>query len=105
LTKIFASRTSAEWIAFGDEHNTTIAPVNTPETILKDPQFEHRFTWVPKEDVDADMLGYPVKFEGGDLPAPGPAPSAGQHSEEVLREVAGYDEERIQKMREAGVLG
>jgi CoA:oxalate CoA-transferase len=51
------------------------------------------------------MLGYPVKFEGGDLPAPGPAPSAGQHSEEVLREVAGYDEERIQKMREAGVLG
>jgi crotonobetainyl-CoA:carnitine CoA-transferase CaiB-like acyl-CoA transferase len=105
LTKIFGSRTSAEWIAFGDEHNTTIAPVNTPQSILSDPQFVHRFTWVPKEEVDADMLGYPVKFEGGDLPAPGPAPSAGQHSEEVLREVAGYDEERIQKMRAAGVLG
>jgi crotonobetainyl-CoA:carnitine CoA-transferase CaiB-like acyl-CoA transferase len=105
LTKIFGSRTSAEWIAFGDEHNTTIAPVNTPQSILSDPQFVHRFTWVPKEEVDADMLGYPVKFEGGDLPAPGPAPSAGQHSEEVLREVAGYDDERIQKMRDAGVLG
>jgi crotonobetainyl-CoA:carnitine CoA-transferase CaiB-like acyl-CoA transferase len=87
------------------EHNTPIAPVNTPQSILADPQFTHRFTWVPKEDVDADMLGFPVKFDGGDLPAPGPAPTAGQHSEEILREVAGYDAERLEKLRAAGVLG
>ncbi|HVX21152.1 MAG TPA: CaiB/BaiF CoA-transferase family protein [Acidimicrobiales bacterium] len=105
LTEVFRARSSAEWIAFGNEHNTPIAPVNTPKTILEDPQFRHRMRWLPKEDVDADMMAFPVKIEGGDLPAPGKAPAAGQHSEEVLREVAGYDDARVAALRDAGVLG
>jgi crotonobetainyl-CoA:carnitine CoA-transferase CaiB-like acyl-CoA transferase len=105
LTKIFGSKTTAEWVLFGDEFNTPIAPVNTPKTILDDPQFEYRFNWLPKEQVEADMLGYPVKFDGADLPVPRAAPSAGQHSEEVLREIAGYDAETLERIRAAGVLG
>jgi len=45
LRDIFRTRTSAEWIAFADTHNTTIAPVNTPQTVMQDAQFQHRFTW------------------------------------------------------------
>jgi len=37
LANIFASRTTADWVAFGHDHNTTIAPVNTPQTISRDP--------------------------------------------------------------------
>ncbi|MEZ5320953.1 MAG: CoA transferase [Microthrixaceae bacterium] len=37
LKDVFAERTAAEWIAFGGEHNTPIAPVNTPKTIAEDP--------------------------------------------------------------------
>jgi crotonobetainyl-CoA:carnitine CoA-transferase CaiB-like acyl-CoA transferase len=51
------------------------------------------------------MLGYPVKIAGADLPVPARAPSPGQHSEEVLREVAGYDDERLEQLRSARVLG
>jgi crotonobetainyl-CoA:carnitine CoA-transferase CaiB-like acyl-CoA transferase len=105
LTEVFGSRTTAEWVAFGNEHNTPIAPVNTPKSILEDPQFRHRFTWLPREQVDADMLGYPVKIASADLPVPSRAPSPGQHSEEVLREVAGYDAERLKRIRAARVLG
>jgi crotonobetainyl-CoA:carnitine CoA-transferase CaiB-like acyl-CoA transferase len=105
LTEIFSSRTTAEWMIFGNEHNTPIAPVNTPQSILEDPQFNYRFDWLPKEQVDADMLGFPVKIEGADLPVPSRAPSPGQDSVEVLRDVAGYDEQRIEKIRAAGVLG
>ena len=31
---------------FGNEHNTPIAPVNTPKTIIDDPQFQDRFPWI-----------------------------------------------------------
>jgi crotonobetainyl-CoA:carnitine CoA-transferase CaiB-like acyl-CoA transferase len=105
LTEVFGSRTTAEWVRFSSEHNTPIAPVNTPKSILEDPQFRHRFTWFPTEQVDADMLGYPVKIASADLPVPSRAPSPGQHSEEVLREVAGYDGERLERIRAARVLG
>jgi crotonobetainyl-CoA:carnitine CoA-transferase CaiB-like acyl-CoA transferase len=105
LTEVFGSRTTAEWVRFSSEHNTPIAPVNTPKSILEDPQFRHRFTWFPTEQVDADMLGYPVKIASADLPVPSRAPSPGQHSEEVLREVAGYDAERLERIRAARVLG
>jgi crotonobetainyl-CoA:carnitine CoA-transferase CaiB-like acyl-CoA transferase len=105
LTEVFGSRTTAEWVRFSSEHNTPIAPVNTPKSILEDPQFRHRFSWFPTEQVDADMLGYPVKIASADLPVPSRAPSPGQHSEEVLREVAGYDAERLERIRAARVLG
>ena len=34
LRDIFHSKTSAEWIEFGNEHNTPIAPCNSPKTIM-----------------------------------------------------------------------
>ena len=39
----------AEWIAFGDERNTPIAPVNTPKTLADDPQFQDRLPWIAAE--------------------------------------------------------
>ena len=104
LTEIFKGKTAAEWIAFGNEHNTPIAPVNTPKTIADDPQFVHRLPWVPKERLDADMLPYPVKIVGGELPPPTRAPNVGEHTDEVLAEVAGYSAERIAELREGGVV-
>ncbi len=43
LREIFASRSSAEWLTFGMEHNTPIAPSNTPKTISDDPQFRRPY--------------------------------------------------------------
>ena len=40
LNDIFKSKTAAEWIEFGNTHNTPIAPVNTPDNIVDDPQFQ-----------------------------------------------------------------
>ncbi|MGP0030054.1 MAG: CaiB/BaiF CoA transferase family protein [Acidimicrobiales bacterium] len=105
LLEIFGTRTTAEWVAFGNEHNTPIAPVNTPQTIIDDPQFQDRFAWLSRDELEADMLRIPVKVDGGDLPAPHRAPAAGADTDEVFRTVAGYDDERIAALRRAGVLG
>jgi crotonobetainyl-CoA:carnitine CoA-transferase CaiB-like acyl-CoA transferase len=104
LTDTFKSRTTREWLDFGNEHNTPIAPVNTPQTIVDDPQFQHRMPWLPKEQLDADMLAYPIKIAGEDLPAPTRAPNVGEHTDAVLHDVAGYDEAKIKALREAKVV-
>jgi crotonobetainyl-CoA:carnitine CoA-transferase CaiB-like acyl-CoA transferase len=105
LREIFATRTSAEWIAFGNEHNTPIAPVNTPRTIADDPQFQARFEWLPASRHGAEMLPFPVKYLGEALPTPTKAPTVGEQSDDVLERVLGYDPDRIAKLRGAGVLG
>lgn len=105
LREIFLSRTSAEWIAFGIEHDTPIAPVNTPRTIAEDPQFQARFEWLPTSRHGADMLPFPVKYLGEALPTPTRAPNVGEQTDAVLERVLGYDADRIAKLRGAGVLG
>ena len=105
LREIFRERSSADWIQFGNEHNTPIAPVNTPRTLAQDPQFKHRFPWYPASEHGADMLPFPVKFLDEELPVPAWAPTVGEHNQRVLAEVLGYDAEKIEKLRAAGALG
>ena len=106
LRDIFRTRTTQEWIAFGDEHNTPIAPVNTPRTVADDPQFQARLGFLPRETLGAEQLPSPIKVvEGPELPQPTKAPTLGQHTDEVLAEVLGYDDARRAALRAEGALG
>ena len=105
LADIFRTRTTAEWVRLGDEVNTPIAPANTPKTLYDDPQFRDRFDLLPAARVGADMLGTPIKFVDETLPMPTKAPTVGQHTEQVLREVLGWDDARIAEARAAGAFG
>ncbi len=105
LREIFASKSSADWLAFGLEHNTPIAPSNTPKTVGDDPQFRERLPWIPASRVGADMLPTPIKFIDETLPEPTMAPTVGQHTESVLRDVLGWDDRRIEEARAAGAFG
>ncbi len=105
LRDIFATRTRQEWLTFADEHNTTIAPVNTPQTIADDPQFQARFTWIPADHLGAEQLLSPLHVAGEDLPVPDMAPTVGEHTDAVLAEVLGYGEERLAGLHSSGTLG
>jgi len=105
LRDIFAARTTAEWIAFGDEHNTPIAPVNTPRTLADDPQFQDRLPFLSRDELGTEQLPSPIKLLGEELPVPAKAPTVGQHTDEILREVLGYDDARVAALRKAGALG
>jgi crotonobetainyl-CoA:carnitine CoA-transferase CaiB-like acyl-CoA transferase len=99
LRDVFATRTTQEWLAFGLEHNTPIAPSNSPKTLLADPQFVARMPLLPKDRVGADMLPTPIKFVGEELPVPTMAPTVGEHTEQVLRETLGWSDEQIEAAR------
>jgi crotonobetainyl-CoA:carnitine CoA-transferase CaiB-like acyl-CoA transferase len=105
LRDIFRTRTAVEWLEFGGRVNTPIAPVNTPQTLLDDPQFADRFHLLPKEEMGSDQLFTPLHFIDEELPRPTKAPTVGQHTEEVLRSVLGYDDDRVAAARSAGAFG
>jgi len=105
LRQIFLTRSTGRWMELAGKADIPLAPVNTPRTLPADPQFQHRFTWLPKEELGADMLATPLHFLGEDLPRPAKAPTLGQHGDEVLREVLGYDETAIAELRRSGALG
>jgi crotonobetainyl-CoA:carnitine CoA-transferase CaiB-like acyl-CoA transferase len=105
LREIFKTKTSQEWIRLGDAKNFPIAPVNSPKTLVEDPQFKDRFPIYPHEKHGADMLPYPAKFRGEELPEPHWAPTVGEHSDQVLSETLGYDEAKIAKLKDDGALG
>jgi crotonobetainyl-CoA:carnitine CoA-transferase CaiB-like acyl-CoA transferase len=105
LAEIFKSRTTAEWVVFGGEANTPIAPANTPKTMADDPQFADRMWWLPREAVGTEQIPTPVKFINEELPIPTKAPTVGQHTDAVLHDVLGYDDARVDALRAAGALG
>jgi len=105
LREVFLTRTTEEWLDFGLEHNTPIAPSNSPKSLFDDPQFKDRLPLLAKEQVGADMLPTPIKFVDEDPPPLTKAPTVGQHTEQVLRETLGWSDDQIAKAREAGAFG
>ena len=104
LISIFKSASTSYWVEFGDRHNTPIAPVNSSQSLSADPHFLERTEWLPAETHGADMLPIPLRFADATRSHPGRAPHAGEHSEQVLRDVLGYDEERIKDLLAADVV-
>lgn len=105
LRAIFRTRTSAEWLRLADEHNTTIAVVNTPQTLPADPQFQDRFTWTSAEQTGSEQLLLPVRIDSEPPPAPTLAPALGEHTDAVLGRVLGLDPARLAGLRSSGAIG
>jgi CoA:oxalate CoA-transferase len=104
----FASRTRAEWL---DVFRTAGIPASTVQTIdqaMHDPQLAYREATttvaVPGAGV-VDVLASPFVFDGERVHDTTPPPVLGEHTDEVLREVAGYDDARIEALRAAGAFG
>jgi crotonobetainyl-CoA:carnitine CoA-transferase CaiB-like acyl-CoA transferase len=106
LATIFAERTTVEWIEFGQRVNTPICPVNTVKTIPRDPQFQARLTMRPHTESGTDLMPSPIRTIGEDLPVPEIAARVpGRDTDQVLRDVLGWDDARIANVRATGALG
>ena len=102
LAEIFRTKATLDWVSFGDEHNVPIAPVHTPQTIADDPQFKARLGFLPASEHGADLLPTPIKLVGEELPPPRKAPTVGQHTDEVLRDVLGKTADEIAALKANG---
>jgi crotonobetainyl-CoA:carnitine CoA-transferase CaiB-like acyl-CoA transferase len=104
LTKVFATRSTAEWVDVGLTADVPIAPVNSPTTLPDDPHFAARTSWLPAERYAADLLPLPVHLVGEELAAPAPAATPGQHTDEVLTAL-GMAAGELAALRDSGIVG
>jgi crotonobetainyl-CoA:carnitine CoA-transferase CaiB-like acyl-CoA transferase len=103
LTAVFPTRTTEEWVRFGLEVDVPIAPVTYPGGPVEDPHFQARAHWA-STTAGHQTLATPLRIGTG-LPDPAPAPQPGQHTDDVLATVLGYDADRLAELRAAGLIG
>ena len=97
--------TAAEWVEFGGQVNTPIAPVNTPKTLPADPQFAGPLRLAAGRRARRRPARLPGEVHRRRAAAPAHAPTPGQHTDEVLRAVCHYDDDTMQALRDAGAFG
>jgi crotonobetainyl-CoA:carnitine CoA-transferase CaiB-like acyl-CoA transferase len=89
LDVTFASRTMPEWIERFDANDVWWAPINTPRSLLEDPQAEASGAFVDMTPRDGEepfrAVASPIDFDDLTL-RPGPVPRLGEHTAEVLGE-------------------
>jgi len=100
LQDIFLTRTVDEWMEVLRREDVPSAPVNTLDRVMTDAQVLHRRMVV---EVDHPVsgkfksIGNPVKTPGEEEIFNHP-PALGEHTEEILRGLLGYDSKRIQQL-------
>ena len=88
LDAVFATRSLDEWAARFDEHDVWWAPVQSIREVIDDPQAQPGFVEMMPRDGEAPYraVATPVDFDGYAI-RPGPVPSLGEHTADVLAEL------------------
>jgi len=107
LQERFLTKTATEWLKLLEEADVPCAPVNTLDLALSDPQVLARNMVI---DINHPRFGN-FKLAGNPIKASEtedvfvPPPQHGEYTEEVLKEILGYSEEKIHKLKEEKVIG
>ena len=107
LDGVFKNKTIDEWLVMLEEAGIPCAPINTVDRVLKDPQIKARDMIVEVEHPVAGKMhlpGVPIKMYKTPGSVDKAAPLLGQHTEEILQEILGYDTAKVQELRDQGVL-
>ena len=107
LSEWFSGKTMGEAVEILSSNGVPCSPVNTTAQAAVDPHLTDREIIVEVPDPVAGSIhvsGKMIKFGRTEMVV-GSAPVVGQHSEEILSEILGYSEERINELSNNQVVG
>jgi len=100
-------KTCDEWMELLLEASVPCGPVNNMERLFSDPQMIHRNMIAEVEHPTIGTLklcGVPIKYSDTPGAIRRPPPLVGEHTEEILKDVLGYDSGGIDELRRDGVI-
>ena len=106
VTEIIAGHTTAEWRARYEKHDVPHAPILSLDEVHAHPQVRANGSVVECEHPTGGRMRQAMpapKFDGTPAGPPVPAPTYGQHTDEVLGEI-GYGAGEIAALRERGAV-
>ena len=107
LEKAFMAKTAREWQGIMREVDILVAVVQEYEDLIQDPQLianDYITTWDHPIEGPVKYMGFATEFSQTPLKISRAAPEVGEHTEEVLQNILGYDWERIGQLHEDGVF-
>jgi CoA:oxalate CoA-transferase len=107
LQEIFLTRPGDEWIERLEAAGVPCGPINTVDRALSDPQVLARNMVVDATSPaygTVTLTGSPIKFHGTDDTEYHAPPALGEHAEAVLTDWLGLSAERVQALRDQGVI-
>jgi crotonobetainyl-CoA:carnitine CoA-transferase CaiB-like acyl-CoA transferase len=104
---ILPTKTSSEWIDIFDKHNIWTGPVYNYEDLANDPHIKETgmITSVQHPTIgELRMPNVPMKLSGTPAEVELPPPLLGEHTDAVLRELLGYEEDRLAQLHATGAI-
>ncbi|MEZ5657658.1 MAG: CaiB/BaiF CoA-transferase family protein [Burkholderiaceae bacterium] len=98
LAQMIERKSQADWISELERVGVPCGPINDLAQVFEMPQIHARGLRVDIERDDAGpvpLVGSPIKFSATPVRYDLPPPRLGQHTEQVLREVLGYDDSQV----------
>ena len=107
LDRCFETKKKADVFYAAHERRFIYGIVQSPEEVLDNPQYQHRGYFVEQDHPivgPATYPGAPFIMSGTPWEASLPAPSLGEHNEDVFRNRLGYSSDDLARLRGTGVV-
>jgi len=105
--KAFLKRTRDEWVELFAEKDLIMSPVFSTMEAIHDPQMTANGYMVDYEHPELGRMkipGFPVRFSQTSINNNLLAPRLGEHTENVLKEIAGYGDEELAQFRKEKII-
>jgi crotonobetainyl-CoA:carnitine CoA-transferase CaiB-like acyl-CoA transferase len=102
IEPIFRSRPKRHWIEAIGGSGVPCGPVNELNEVFEEPQVKAREMVIDMPHparAAMPLLANPIKFSDTPVQYRSPPPALGEHTDEVLGRMLGYDEERLAELR------
>jgi formyl-CoA transferase len=107
LQGVFLQKTSDEWLKLLGEAEIPSGPINTIDRVLADPQVLAREMVLEMEHPSTGkykVIGSPMKLSETPVQYRIPPPLLGEHTAEILRDILGYTQAEISRLKEEKVI-
>ena len=107
MNTLFEQHHVAYWLSKLEAIGIPCAPINTIDRVFDDPQVQAREMHINVNHPTAgtlSLVGSPLKIPSSPTQVRLPPPLLGEHTEDILHNVLGYDLEALKSLRKSGVI-